>query len=104
MLKGDMYMLNISRDIHSLSDFKRNTTDFLEQMEKTGAPVVLTINGKAKIVVQDAESYQRMLELLDKAETVEAIRQGLSDVEEGKTMSLDQFDKKMRTKIRAPKK
>lgn len=97
-------MLNISRDIHSLSDFKRNTTDFLEQMEKTGAPVVLTINGKAKIVVQDAESYQRMLELLDKAETVEAIRQGLSDVEEGKTMSLDQFDKKMRTKIRAPKK
>lgn len=97
-------MLNISRDIHSLSDFKRNTTDFLEQMEKTGAPVVLTINGKAKIVVQDAESYQRMLELLDKAETVEAIRQGLSDVEEGKTMSLDQFDKEMRKKIRAPKK
>ncbi len=97
-------MLNISRDIHSLSDFKRNTTNFLEQMEKTGAPVVLTINGKAKIVVQDAESYQRMLELLDKAETVEAIRQGLSDVEGGKTMSLDQFDKEMRKKIRAPKK
>ncbi len=97
-------MLNISRDIHSLSDFKRNTTDFLEQMEKTGAPVVLTINGKAKIVVQDAESYQRMLELLDKAETVEAIRQGLSDVEAGKTMSLDQFDKEMRKKVRAPKK
>ena len=97
-------MLNISRDIHSLSDFKRNTTDFLEQMEKTGAPVVLTINGKAKIVVQDAESYQRMLELLDKAETVEAIRQGLSDVEAGKTMSLDQFDKEMRKKIRVPKK
>ncbi len=97
-------MLNISRDIHSLSDFKRNTTDFLEQMEKTGAPVVLTINGKAKIVVQDAESYQRMLELLDRAETVEGIRQGLSDVEAGKTMSLDQFDKEMRKKIRAPKK
>lgn len=97
-------MLNISRDIHSLSDFKRNTTDFLEQMEKTGAPVVLTINGKAKIVVQDAESYQRMLELLDKAETVEAIRQGLSDVEEGKTMSVEQFDKEMRKKIRVPKK
>jgi len=73
-------------------------------MEKTGAPVVLTINGKAKIVVQDAESYQRMLELLDKAETVEGIRQGLSDVEAGKTMSLDQFDKEMRKKIRAPKK
>jgi len=97
-------MLNISRDIHSLSDFKRNTTDFLEQMEKTGAPVVLTINGKAKLVVQDAESYQRMLDLLDKAETIEAIRQGLSDVEQGKTMSLDQFDKEMQKKVRATKK
>src|SRR5437868_14003932 len=97
-------MLNISRDIHSLSDFKRNTTDFLEQMEKTGAPVVLTINGKAKIVVQDAESYQRMLELLDRAETVEAVREGLESVRQGKTMSLDEFDKEMRKRTRAPKK
>ena len=97
-------MLNLGRDIHSLSDFKRKTPEFIEQLEKTGEPVVLTINGRAKLVVQDAESYQRMLELLDRAETIEAIREGLESVRQGKTMSLDQFDKEMRKQIRASKK
>jgi prevent-host-death family protein len=97
-------MLNIGRDILSLSDFKRKTPEFIEQLEKTGRPVVLTINGRAKLVVQDAESYQRMLELLDRAEAIEGIREGLESVRQGKTMSLDQFDKAMRKKIRSPKK
>ncbi len=97
-------MLNIGRDIYSLSDFKRKTPEFIEQLEKTGEPVVLTINGRAKLVVQDAESYQRMLELLDRAETIEAIREGLESIRQGKMMSLDQFDKEMRKKIRASKK
>jgi len=97
-------MLNIGRDIHSLSDFKRKTPDFIEQLERTGEPVVLTINGRAKLVVQDAESYQRMLELLDRAEAIEAIREGLDSVKRGKSMSLEQFDKEIRKKIRSRKK
>jgi prevent-host-death family protein len=104
MLNGERIMLNIRRDIHSLSDFKRNTQEFIEQLEQTGEPVVLTINGRARVVVQVADSYQRMLELLDRAETIEAIREGLDAVKLGNTMSLDQFDKEMRNKIRTPKK
>ena len=45
-------------------------------MHAQSTQLVLTVNGKAEIVVQDAESYQRMLELLDRAETVEALREG----------------------------
>jgi prevent-host-death family protein len=93
-------MLDINRDIHSLSEFKRNTPEFIEQLEKTRKPVVLTINGRAKVVVQDAESYQRMIELLDRAETIEAIREGLEAVRQGKTMSLDSFDQEMRKRMR----
>ena len=48
--------ISISEDIHSLSDFKRNTPELLDQMRESGRPVVLTINGKAEIVVQDAAS------------------------------------------------
>ncbi len=102
--KCEVRMLDIGRDIHSLSDFKRNTVEFIEQMERTGAPVVLTVNGRAKLVVQDAASYQRMLDLLERAETIEAIRQGLEDVKQGKTLSLDEFDATMRTRHRIPKK
>ena len=46
---------------------------------------MLTVNGRAEIVVQDAESYQRLLELIDRAEAVEEIRQGLEDVKNRRT-------------------
>jgi prevent-host-death family protein len=92
------------KDIESLTAFKRNTTEYVKKIKKSGNPLVLTVNGKAEIVVQDAESYQRMLEVIDRAETIEALREGLESVRRGKTMSLDQFDKEMRKKIRAPKK
>ena len=92
------------KDIESLTAFKRNTTAYVKKIKKSGNPLVLTVNGKAEIVVQDAESYQRMIELLDRAETIEAVREGLESVRQGKTMSLEQFDKDMRKKIRAPKK
>ncbi len=59
-----------SHDIRSLSDFKRNTTDLLDRLRTTGHPLVLTINGKAELVVQDAEAYQA---LLDRVEAIEGI-------------------------------
>jgi prevent-host-death family protein len=92
------------KDIESLTAFKRNTNEYVKKIKKSGNPLVLTVHGKAELIVQDAESYQRMLMLLDRAETVEAVREGLESVRQGKTMSLDQFDKKMRKKFRAPKK
>jgi prevent-host-death family protein len=92
------------KDIESLTAFKRNTTEYVKKIKESGNPLILTVNGKAEIVVQDAESYQRMLNLLDRAETIEAVREGLESARQGKTMSLDEFDKEMRKKIRATKK
>ena len=91
-------MLNISRDIHSLSSFKRNTPLFIEQMKQTGEPVVLTVNGKAEIVVQDAESYQKLLDALERLEAIAGIKQGLEDVEAGRTISMTEFEQEMRQK------
>lgn len=88
-------MLDIIRDIDSLSNFKRNTSKFVKQMRKSGTPVILTVNGKAKVVVQDAESYQRILELIDRAEAIEGIRQGLEEVKQNKTKSLEDFEERM---------
>jgi len=78
-------MLDIGKDIHSLSDFKRRTSQFLQQMHKTGHPVVLTINGKAELVVQDAEGYQRLLDFMDHLGTIAGIKRGLEDVKAGRT-------------------
>lgn len=54
-------MINIE-DIQSLTDFKRNTARYLKKIKRSKSPVVLTVNGKAELVVQDAKAYQEMLE------------------------------------------
>jgi len=86
------------RGIRSLSDFQRNTKAAIRQMKRSGRPQVLTVNGKAELVVQDAVAYQKMLDLLARAEAIEGIRVGLKDFEEGRSMpvkrSLDRIRKK----------
>jgi prevent-host-death family protein len=78
-------MIDLSEDIHSLSDFKRQTAEFLARMKRSGHPVVLTIKGKAELVVQDAASYQRLLELAERAEMMEFLRESREDIEAGRT-------------------
>lgn len=95
-------MLDISKDIQSLSDFKRNTSAFLEQMRGSGHPVVLTINGKAELVVQDALSYQKLLDRVGELEAIEGIQRGLADVEAGRVTPLRQFEKEFRGKRGLP--
>ncbi len=91
-------MLDIGKDIHSLSDFKRNTSELLEQMRGSGHPLVLTINGKAELVVQEAVAYQRLLDRMDELEALEGIKRGLADVAAGRVTPLREFEKKFRSK------
>ena len=60
--------------------------------------MVLTINGKAELVVQDAASYQKLLDLAEEAKVIEGIRQGLDDMKAGRTISLDDFKAHARKK------
>ena len=70
-------------DIHSLTDFQRNTKEHIQRLKETGRPEVLTVNGKAEIVVQDAASYQKLLELIDRTEAIEGIQKGLESMQRG---------------------
>ena len=90
--------MDITRDIHSLTDFKKNTSEFINQLKETGDPVILTINGKAELVVQDAAAYQKLRQRAEEAKVLEGIRQGIEDMNAGRTISLDQFKEHARTK------
>ena len=78
-------MVELAKDIESLSSFKRETARFIERMKATGQPVVLTVNGKAELVVQDAASYQRLLNLAERVESLETLRRSLEDADAGRT-------------------
>ena len=93
-------MLDLANDIRSLSDFKRNTVDLLDRIRKTGNPMVLTINGKAELVVQDAEAYQA---LLDRVETLEGIQRGVADLKAGRTQPAQQVFGRLRRKHGIPR-
>jgi prevent-host-death family protein len=86
-------MLDITKDIQSLTTFRRNSSRFLKQLRKSRRPLVLTVRGKAQAVVQDAEAYQRLLDTAARADVHEAIRQGLDDVAHRRTRpARDVFD------------
>ena len=86
-----MPMLDITKDIQSLTTFRRRSGEFLKQLRKTKRPVVLTVKGKAAAVVQDAEAYQRLLDIAAQADPAEGIRQGLEDVREGRVRRAKEF-------------
>jgi prevent-host-death family protein len=84
-------MLDITRDIQSLTTFRRRSGDFLKQLKKSKRPVVLTVKGKAAAIVQDAEAYQRLLDIAAQADIGEGIRRGLEDVKEGRIRPAREF-------------
>jgi prevent-host-death family protein len=75
----------------SLSTFKRDSNKVMRQMKKTKEPIVLTVNGKAAVVIQDAESYQKLLELKERSEVVEILRQRLASRSRKKGRSAEDF-------------
>jgi prevent-host-death family protein len=100
-------MIDLSADIHSLTDFKRKTSKIMTQMKKTGQPVVLTITGKAEMVVQDAASYQQLLGRAEQAEMIEFLRASREDINAGRTQpaleALDKLAKKYKLKPKSKK-
>jgi len=85
--------MNIAQDIQPLTYFRRQSADVVKRLKATRRPMVLTINGKAELVVQDAVSYQRLLDIAAQADAHEGIRQGLEDISQGRTRpSREVFD------------
>jgi prevent-host-death family protein len=91
-------VLDIAKDSQSLSHFMRNTADVMKQIKESGNPVVLTVNGKAEVVVQDAAAYQRLMALAQRGEMIEFLAEAKADADAGRTVParalLESFGKK----------
>ena len=86
------------REVRSVTEFQRNLKDYIGRLKDKKTPLVLTVNGRAELVVQDAESYQALLDRLERAETMAATRQGMEQLERGEGMSLKQAERRLRKK------
>ncbi|MET3998033.1 type II toxin-antitoxin system Phd/YefM family antitoxin [Marinobacterium sp. MBR-109] len=78
--------VKFSEDVVPLSDLKVNPGKVVGRAQDTHRPILLTSRGRGIAVVQGLEDYERTAEEL---RFVKAVAQGLVDVREGNTLSLD---------------
>jgi prevent-host-death family protein len=79
-------MIDIANDIQSLSYFKRNSAKLLSRLNKTKKPLVLTVNGKARMVLQDCESYQRLMKYQEESEMIDFLKRSKAQADAGKAV------------------
>ena len=61
-------VMNLAQDVLPLTEFREKSKHFVAQLEETRRPLILTVNGRAKLVVMDVQVYQELIDR--KAKTV----------------------------------
>jgi PHD/YefM family antitoxin component YafN of YafNO toxin-antitoxin module len=88
----------LANDGHRQEEMSRVVEKIVNQLKQTGEPVVLTINGKAEPVGQDVAAYQKLRQIAEDARVLEGIRQGIAEMNAGRTVSLDELKEHARAK------
>lgn len=76
-----MPKLKPSRDIQPVTEFRANAAQFIEQVQETGEPLILTQHGRSAAVLLDVESYEAMT---DELALLRDVREAESQIEAGK--------------------
>lgn len=96
-------MPTTSADIESVSAFKRDSSAMAARLKKSGRPIVLTVNGREELVVQDAAAYRRLQELAalaDRAEMIAFLKASRAEVERGDVLPAEEFVRSLGTPSR----
>ena len=93
--------MNYIDDIQTLTEFKKNASKLIKQVQETKRPLVLTVNGKPAVVIQDPAMYQSIVKDQEYWETVAALREGLKDFDNHKDWpTQEQAFESLRLKIK----
>jgi PHD/YefM family antitoxin component YafN of YafNO toxin-antitoxin module len=91
-------MFKIS-DVYSLTDFQRGAREHIRRLRETRRPALLTVNGRAELVVQDAAAFQELLDRLDRAEAIAGINRGLVSMRRGEGMPANEALGALRSRL-----
>ncbi|MBK8100454.1 MAG: prevent-host-death protein [Planctomycetes bacterium] len=86
-----MNLIDLGRDVRSLTDFKRQTPRFLKDLTNSRRAVMLTVNGQAELAVMSAATFQRVLEAMATLEELRCIQKGLEQGRRGQGLPAAQF-------------
>lgn len=82
--------MDASKEIHSLTEFEHNSSALIKQLQETGHPLILTVDGTAQAVVLNAKAYQHLVELAERARSLTSIQKSIDEIEQGKTQPIEQ--------------
>lgn len=90
-----MSHLRVAEDIVPLSDFKARAAELLKRLAETGAPIVITQNGRAAGVLLSPAEFDA---LTDRIRFISAVAEGLEDARSGKVVTHESMVADVRTR------
>jgi hypothetical protein len=96
-------MLKVKKDRVAAASSERTTAHYVDRMQREGRPITLSIDGRPPLVVKDERAYQLLWELVDRIETIEAVREALAQMEGGEGRPAEDVFEDMRKKHRIPR-
>ena len=76
------------------TEVRKNFFEILDKIAETNIPYTITLGGKPKAVIMNAEEYESWMETLDimsNPELVKGIEEGKKDLREGRYITLDEY-------------
>ncbi len=92
------------QDVQTLADFQQNPEKFIRQIKENGQPLILTVNGDEEVVVQDAATFRKMMQMIDRMEAIEGIKRGLESMKRGEGKPAEKVFAEIRQKYNIPEK
>jgi len=88
-------------DIYPVSDFNRKPAEHIKRVQETKKPEVLTVNGKAAVVLLDPESYDQLAQGAELLKTLDNIRLAKAEHDAGKSKPIEQVFSELSADLRA---
>jgi len=85
--------MKLSNQIRPISYLKAHTAEIVRNLSKQQEPLVITQNGKAKVVIQDIESYEQTQQTIA---LLKILSLGIRQIEEGKVLSAEEVINRFR--------
>ena len=85
--------MKLSSQIKSISYLKAHAADIVRNMSAQGEPLIITQNGKARVVMQDIESYEQTQETMA---LLKILALGSRQMEKGRVQLADDVIQRLR--------
>lgn len=86
-----------TEDVRPLSEFRANAASFVQQVQGTKRPVILTVHGRSAAVLLDVGEYET---LLDQLELLRDVKAAEGQLKQGRTISQAKAREKVLARFR----